>query len=218
MNFELCSCPTYGLMVSLLNYRIQLQNLSPVFLDCVINTMRQTWVKILINNYDLQTLLEKNPPLTLRDSGIQKLATGSLWVRKGEKRLRAKNLSQRLYDDLIKSSPRYLKFHSVEADISWLREYLYKVLWAIRSTLDSLGKCVFSSVQLLSRVRLFAIPWKAAHQTSLSITNSLGSLKLTSIKSVMPSSHLILCCPLLLLPPIPPSIRVFSNESTLRMR
>ena len=76
----------------------------------------------------------------------------------------------------------------------------------------------FSSVQSLSRVRLFAIPWIAAHQASLSITNSRSSLKLTSIESVMPSSHLILCCPLLLLPPIPPSIRVFSNESALRMR
>ena len=60
--------------------------------------------------------------------------------------------------------------------------------------------------------------WIAAHQASLSITNSRSSLKLTSIESVMPSSHLILCCPLLLLPPIPPSIRVFSNESTLHMR
>ena len=76
----------------------------------------------------------------------------------------------------------------------------------------------FSSVQSLSRVRLFATPWIAAHQTSLSITNSRSSLKLTSIESVMPSSQLILCRPLLLLPPIPPSIRVFSNESTLRMR
>ena len=76
----------------------------------------------------------------------------------------------------------------------------------------------FSSVQLLSRVRLFATLWIAAHQASLSITNSRSSLKLMSIESVMPSSHLILCCPLLLLPPIPPSIRVFSNESTLRMR
>ena len=75
----------------------------------------------------------------------------------------------------------------------------------------------FSSVQLLSRVRLFATPWIAARQASLSITNSRSSLRLMSIKSVMPSSHLILCCPLLLLPPIPPSIRVFSNESTLRM-
>ena len=69
-----------------------------------------------------------------------------------------------------------------------------------------------------SRVRLFVTPWIAARQASLSITNSRSSLRLTSLKSVMPSSHLILCCPLLLLPPIPPSIRVFSNESTLHMR
>ena len=76
----------------------------------------------------------------------------------------------------------------------------------------------FSSVQLLSRVRLFATPWIAARQASLSITTSRSSLRLMSIESVMPSSHLILCHPLLLLPPIPPSIKVFSNESTLRMR
>ena len=76
----------------------------------------------------------------------------------------------------------------------------------------------FSSVQSLSRVQLFATPWIAARQAFLSITNSRSSLKLTSIKSVMPSSYLILCCPLFLLPPISPSIRVFSNESTLHMR
>ena len=76
----------------------------------------------------------------------------------------------------------------------------------------------FSSVQSLSRVRLFVTPWIAARQASLSITNSRSSLKPMSIKLVMPSSHLILCRPLLLLPPIPPSIRVFSNESTLPMR
>ena len=76
----------------------------------------------------------------------------------------------------------------------------------------------FSSVQWLSCVLLFATPWIAACQASLSITNSRSSPKLTSIESVMPSSHLILCRPLLLLPPIPTSIRVFSNESTLRMR
>ena len=76
----------------------------------------------------------------------------------------------------------------------------------------------FSSVQSLSRVRLFATPWIAAHQAFLSITNSRSLLKLTPIELVMPSSHLILCHPLLLLPPIPPSIRVFSSESTLRMR
>ena len=76
----------------------------------------------------------------------------------------------------------------------------------------------FSSVQSLSRVRLFATPWIAVRQASLSITNSRSSLKLMSIESVLPSSHLILCRPLLLLPPIPPSIRVFSSESTLGMR
>ena len=76
----------------------------------------------------------------------------------------------------------------------------------------------FSSVQLLSHVRLFATPWITARQASLPITSSHSLLKLMSIESVMPSSHLILCRPLLLLPPIPPSIRVFSNESTLRMR
>ena len=75
-----------------------------------------------------------------------------------------------------------------------------------------------SSVQSLSHVRLFATPWIAARQASLSITVSRSSLRLMSIESVMPSSHLIFCRPLLLLPPIPPSIRVFSNESTLRMR
>ena len=75
----------------------------------------------------------------------------------------------------------------------------------------------FSTVQSLSRVRLFANPWIAAPQASLSITNSPSSLRLTSIESVMPSSHLILCHPLLLLPPIPPSIRVFANESTLHI-
>ena len=74
----------------------------------------------------------------------------------------------------------------------------------------------FSSV--LNRVGLFATPWTAACQASLSITNSRSSLKLTSIESVMPSSHLILCRPLYHLPPIPPSIRVFSNESALCIR
>ena len=76
----------------------------------------------------------------------------------------------------------------------------------------------FSSVQWLSRVRLFATSWTAACQASLSITNSQSLLKLKSIELVMPSNHLILCCPLLLLPSIFPSIRVFSNESALCIR
>ena len=80
--------------------------------------------------------------------------------------------------------------------------------------LASLASVQFSSVQSLSHVWLFVTPWIAACQASLSITNTWSSLRLTSIESVMPSSHLILCHPLLLLPPIPPSIRVFSKEST----
>ena len=76
----------------------------------------------------------------------------------------------------------------------------------------------FSSFQLLSHIWLFATPWTAAHQASLSFTNSRSLLKLTSIESVMPSNHLILCRPLLLLPSIFPSIRVFFNESVLCIR
>ena len=76
----------------------------------------------------------------------------------------------------------------------------------------------FSSVQSFSRVRLFVTPWIAACQASLSITNSQSLPKLMTIELEMPSSHLILCCPLLLLPPIPPSIRVLSNESVLCIR
>ena len=76
----------------------------------------------------------------------------------------------------------------------------------------------FRSVQSLSRVQPFATPWITAHQASLSITNSQSIPKPMSIELVMPSNHLILCRPLLLLPPIPPSIKVFSNESTLLMR
>ena len=80
------------------------------------------------------------------------------------------------------------------------------------------AQILFSSVQSLSCVQLFVTPWIAARQASLSITNSQSSPKPMSIESVMPSSHLILCRHILLLPPIPPSFRVFSNESILRMR
>ena len=89
--------------------------------------------------------------------------------------------------------------------------------WCLRHT-DRKAECItMCSVQSLSRVRLFVAPWIAACHASLSITNSQSLLKLMSIESVMPSGQLILCRPLLL-PPIPPSIRVFSNESTLHMR
>ena len=91
----------------------------------------------------------------------------------------------------------------------------YYCIW---KTMKWMTLTLASSVQSLSRVRLFATPWIAVRQASLSITNSRSSLRLMSIMSVMPSSHLILCHPLLLLPLIPPGIRVFSNESTLCMR
>ena len=110
-----------------------------------------------------------------------------------------------------------------------LKMWIYICLWKPRKQMVSsrhnavLIETVYklyknSSVRSLSRARLFATPWIAAQQASLSIANSQSSLKLMSIELVMPSSHLILCRPLLLLPPIPPSIRVFSNESTLSMR
>ena len=100
----------------------------------------------------------------------------------------------------IPTSPYLLSLQSGDLCISW---------WT---------SVQFSSVQSLSCVRLFATSWIAARQASLSITNSRSSLRLMSIESVMPSSHLILGRPLLLLPPIPPSIKVFSNESALCMR
>ena len=97
---------------------------------------------------------------------------------------------------------------------------LQSVTWLSESTVQHIPRysVQFSSVQSLSRVWLFATPLITAHQASLSITSSQSLLKLMPIESVMPSSHLILCCPLLLLPPTTPSMRVFSNKSTLHMR
>ena len=109
--------------------------------------------------------------------------------------------------------------HSNTCPLSqWCHPTISSPVVPFSSHLQSFPASVSQSVQSLSRVRLFVTPWIVARQASLSITNSWSSLRLTSIESVMPSSHLILCRPLLLLPPIPPSIRVFSNESTLRMR
>ena len=93
------------------------------------------------------------------------------------------------------------------------REWLLNLSWCLWCVTKE-----FSSVQSLSHVQLFVIPWTAAYQAFLSITNSWSSLEFISIESVMPSSHLILCHPLLLLPSIFPSIRVFSNESALHVR
>ena len=107
--------------------------------------------------------------------------------------------------------------HGKISPITVIQDKIYNDL--MFQLLYDLKKCLtkedISSVQLLSHVRLFATPWTAAHQASLSINNSQSLLKLMSIDSVMPSNHLILCCPLLLPPSIFPSIRVFSNESVL---
>ena len=91
------------------------------------------------------------------------------------------------------------------------------LVFQILKFLFSASWYMFSSVQSLSHVQLFVIPWTAACQVSMSITNSWSLLKLISINSVMPSNHVILCCPLLFLPSIFPSIRFFSNESVLHI-
>ena len=97
----------------------------------------------------------------------------------------------------------------------WVNIPIFQMIYFMVSRVYVTRLTNFSSVQSLSHVRLFATPWISAHQASLSITNSQSLLKLMFIKLVMPSNHLILCHPLLLLPSIPPSIRVFSSESIL---
>ena len=109
-----------------------------------------------------------------------------------------------------------MPWHSLQMGGKTLRLALHILTHSI--LIAACSSVQFSSVQSLSRVRLFATPWIAARQASLSITIFRSSLRPTSIESVMPSSHLILGRPLFLLPPIPPSIRVFSNESALCMK
>ena len=126
-------------------------------------------------------------------------------------------------EDCRKQPPSHICLWLVSAEKEESLEISIPSIWTQTSMhafffLEYIFSLAISSVQSLSHVRLFVTSWIAAHQASLSITNSRSSLRLTSIESVMPSSHLILCHPLLLLPLIPPSIRVFSNESTLRMR
>ena len=102
-------------------------------------------------------------------------------------------------------------------DYAYASLFLNSFLLSICVSFQWAFKYSWRSVSLLSHVRLFVTPWTAARQASLSITNSRSLFKLMSIEAVMPSNHRILCRPLLLLPPIPPSIRVFSNESALRV-
>ena len=110
-----------------------------------------------------------------------------------------------------------MKSHSYEVNLSCFQNPFE---WFHTEKVGQMVKrfSLFSSVQSLSHVRFFATPWITARQATLSITSSRSLLKFIPLKSVMPSSHLTLCRPLLLLPPIPPSIRVFSNESTLHIR
>ena len=126
-------------------------------------------------------------------------------------RLRLNCLSVGQSSVLMNIGSNWLKFHFLRKKTNSLKNYTLLNVSIIYCSAQ------FSSVQSLSRVQLFATPWTTAHQASLSITNSWSSPKLMS-ELVMPSSHLILCRPLLLLPLIPPSIRVFSKESTLRTR
>ena len=122
-----------------------------------------------------------------------------------------------LFDSMNRSTPGLPVCHqlpeSTQAHVHWVSDAIQP-----SHPLLAPSPLAFSSVQSLSRVRLFATPWIAALQASLSITNSRSLLRLMSIDSVIPSDHLILCWPLLLLPSIFPNIRVFSNESALRMR
>ena len=120
--------------------------------------------------------------------------------------------SKKLLGKVAKSSKK--KWRKIKIANSQKKKYKYQ----INTHTKKIPHHWFSSVQSLSHVWLFGTPWTAAHQPSLSITNSQSSPKLMSIKLVMPSSHLILCRPLLFLPSIPPSIRVFSSESTLRIK
>ena len=103
----------------------------------------------------------------------------------------------------------FLIYRNKIINTKFLYIHLSSIFFALIFHILNKNLVEFSSVQLLNRVRFFATPWITACQASLSITSSWSSLKLMSIKSVIPSSHLILCCPLFLLPPIPPSIRVF---------
>ena len=125
-----------------------------------------------------------------------------------------------LYSRMLKEHIVYQtdRFLTMVLKNLWIWSLCYKLATVQYAVIICYFPVQFTSVQSLDCVRLFGTPWIAACQASLSITNSQNSLRFMSMESVMPSSHLILCRPLLLLPPIPPSIRVFSNESTLHMR
>ena len=162
-----------------------------------INTLKSLAFLCAINKRSEREISE-TIPLTIATKSIKCLVTN---LCKEEKELYWEN-----YKILMKE---------INDDTNGWRDYC---ILGLEESINILWKWLFSSVQSLSRVQLFVTPWIAAHQASLSITNSQSPSKPMSIESVMPPSHLILYHPLLLLPPIPPSIRVFSNESALRIR
>ena len=123
-----------------------------------------------------------------------------------------------LFHLLIQDEGLVLSASLVPSDLNWFMLCPWAMSFFQKSCPAPFPPITLSLVQLLSRVQLFVTPWTAAHQASLSITNSQSLLRLMSIESVMPSNHLILCRPLLLQPSIFPSIRVFSNESVLGIR
>ena len=130
------------------------------------------------------------------------------------------NLQSSVKDSITLNPPndsvRYMEPVRIPSQRHWSVPIDYALLHSLNAQLRL--PVPFSSVQSLSRVQLFVTPWTVAHQASLSITNSLSLPKLMSIELVMPSNHLILCRPLLLLPSIFPSIMVFSNDSALHIR
>ena len=136
------------------------------------------------------------------------------WLNEPFRKVKVVKISNRRR---IIQDEKQLCFSSLDSSVKFSHSVLSDSLWLHGLQNARLPSVQFSSVQSLICVWLFATPWIAARQASLSITISQSSPKLMTIKSVMPSSHLILCRPLLLLSPIPPSIRVFSSESTLCM-
>ena len=151
------------------------------------------------------------------DSEGQGILAWHPWGWKGQTQLNNnnKNNVNIQWKRLLNKSPQIAWKRNFSCWVEYTGDRFVNILF--RQKLNCSPNYLFSSVQSLSHVQLFAAPWIAAHQASLSITNSWSWLKLMSIESVMPSSHLILCRALLLLPPIPPRIRVFSNESVLRI-
>ena len=151
---------------------------------------------------------------TVKKAECRRIDAFELWCRR--RLLRVSWTTRRSNQSILKEiNPDY----SLEELMLKLKLQYFSHLMRRADSLEKtlmLGK--FSSVQLLSRVWLFVIPWTAARQAYLSNTSSWSLLKLMSIESVMPSHHLILCCPLLLPPSIFPSIRVFSNESVFHIR